>query len=112
MWVKNNEPEIFEKIYKILLPKDYIRYKLTGEFATEVSDASGMQFMDIPGRKWSDEVISKLGLDKSMLGELYESQEVSGKVNKYAASLTGLKEGTPVVGGAGARQQELSVMEL
>lgn len=101
MWVKNNEPEIFEKIYKILLPKDYIRYKLTGEFATEVSDASGMQFMDIPGRKWSDEVISKLGLDKSMLGELYESQEVSGKVNKYAASLTGLKEGTPVVGGAG-----------
>ncbi len=101
MWVKNNEPEVFEKIYKILLPKDYIRYKLTGEFATEVSDASGMQFMDIPGRKWSDEVISKLGLNQSMLGDLYESQEVSGKVDKHAASLTGLKEGTPVVGGAG-----------
>ncbi len=101
MWVKNNEPEIFEKIYKILLPKDYIRFKLTGEFATEVSDASGMQFMDIPGRKWSDEVLEKLGIEKSMLGKLYESQEISGKVHRQAAEATGLKEGTPVVGGAG-----------
>ncbi len=101
MWVKNNEPQIFEKVKKILLPKDYVRYRLTGEFATEVSDASGMQLMDIPKRKWSDEVLSKLGLEKSMLGELYESQEISGKVNKEASLLTGLKEGTPVAGGAG-----------
>lgn len=101
MWVKNNEPHIFEKIKKILLPKDYIRFRLTGEFATEVSDASGMQFMDIPARKWSSEVLDKLGVDKSWLGDLYESQEVSGKVNKQAAELSGLKEGTPVVGGGG-----------
>ena len=101
MWVKNNEPEIFEKIRKILLPKDYIRFKLTGEFATEVSDASGMQLMDIPARKWSGEVLDKLGLNRSQLGELYESQEISGKINATAAKLTGLKEGTPVVGGAG-----------
>lgn len=101
MWVKNNEPHIFEKVKKILLPKDFIRFKLTGEFATEVSDASGMQFMDIAGRKWSTEVLDKLGIEKSMLGDLYESQEVSGKVNMYASKLTGLKEGTPVVGGAG-----------
>ncbi len=101
MWVKNNEPEIFEKIKKILLPKDYIRFKLTGEFATEVSDASGMQFMDIPGRRWSGEVLSKLGIAEEQLGKLYESQEVSGKVSKYAAELTGLVEGTSVVGGAG-----------
>lgn len=101
MWVKNNEPEIFEKVKKILLPKDYIRFKLTGEFATEVSDASGMQFMDIPKRKWSSEVLDKLGIDKGLLGDVYESQEVSGKVHKAAAELTGLKEGTPVVGGAG-----------
>ncbi len=101
MWVKNNEPEIFEKVKKILLPKDYIRYMLTGEFATEVSDASGMQLMDIPGRKWSDEVLSKLEIDKSLLGKLYESQEVSGKVNNYGSQLTGLKVGTFVVGGAG-----------
>lgn len=101
LWVRNNEPQVYEKVKKILLPKDYIRYKLTGEFATEVSDASGMQLMDIPGRKWSDEVLSKLGIEKSMLGKLYESQEVTGKVNNSASSLTGLKEGTIVVGGAG-----------
>ncbi|NSW89163.1 MAG: xylulokinase [Firmicutes bacterium] len=101
MWVKNNEPHIFEKIRKILLPKDYIRFRLTGEFATEVTDASGMQFMDISNRCWSDEVISKLGIDGSMLGKMYESQEITGTVVKEAANLTGLKEGTPVVGGAG-----------
>lgn len=101
LWVKNNEPEVYAKVTKILLPKDYIRFRLTGEFATEVSDASGMQLMDIPGRKWSDEVLNKLGIEKSMLGKLYESQEVTGKVNKEASSLTGLKEGTIVVGGAG-----------
>ena len=101
MWVKNNEPGNFEKIRKILLPKDYIRFKLTGEFATEVSDASGMQFMDIPKRQWSDEVLSKLGINKEYLGKLYESYEISGKINKYASELTGLKEGTPVAGGAG-----------
>jgi xylulokinase len=101
LWVKNNEPQNFAKVKKILLPKDYIRFRLTGEFATEVSDASGMQLMDIPKRQWSDEVLRKLGIERSMLGDLYESQEVSGKVHKVAAELTGLMEGTPVVGGAG-----------
>lgn len=101
MWVKNHEPEIFEKTKKILLPKDYVRFRLTGEFATEVSDASGMQFMDIPRRQWSSEVLDKLGIDRSMLGDLYESQEVCGRLSRTAAELTGLKEGTPVVGGAG-----------
>lgn len=101
MWIKNNEPQIFEKIKKILLPKDYVRYMLTGEFATEVSDASGMQLVDIPKRKWSTEVLDKLGIEKDWLGDLYESQEVSGKISKYASELTGLRAGTPVVGGAG-----------
>jgi xylulokinase len=101
MWVKNNEPRVFEKVKKILLPKDYIRFKLTNEYATEVSDASGMQLMDIPNRIWSSEILGKLGIEKSMLGDLYESQEVSGKISRIAADLTGLKEGTPVVGGAG-----------
>jgi len=101
MWVKNNEPEIFERTYKILLPKDYIRFKLTGEFATEVSDASGMQFLDIKERKWSDYVLGKLGIDKNLLGKVYESPEVTGTINKSVAELTGLKEGTIVVGGAG-----------
>lgn len=101
MWVKNNEPNIFEKAYKILLPKDFIRFRLTGEFATEVSDASGMQFLNIKERKWSDEVLNKLGIDKSLLAEVYESPEVTGKITKQIADLTGLQEGTIVVGGAG-----------
>ena len=101
LWVQNNEPEIYEKCAHILLPKDYIRYKLTGEFATEVSDASGMQLMDIAKRDWSSEVLSKLNIDRAFLGKMYESPDVTGTVNKAASDLTGLKEGTKVVGGAG-----------
>lgn len=101
MWVKKYQPEIYEKTAKILLPKDYIRYMLTGEFASEVSDASGMQLLDVPNRKWSDEVLGKLEIDKSLLGKVYESQEVTGKVNKEASRLTGLTQDTIVVGGAG-----------
>jgi xylulokinase len=100
LWVQNNEPEIYEKCAHILLPKDYIRYMLTGEYATEVSDASGMQLMDIPGRCWSDEILYKFNIDKAMLGKLYESPDVTGKVHRRAAGLTGLREGTIVVGGA------------
>lgn len=101
LWVKNHEPQIYEKCKHILLPKDYIRYKLTGEFATEVSDASGMQLLDISKRVWSDEVLKKLDIDKSLLGKVYESQVVTGQITKSIAKLTGLKEGTIVVGGAG-----------
>ena len=101
MWVKNNEPGIYEKTAKILLPKDYIRFMLTGEFATEVSDASGTQLLNIAERKWSPEVLSKLEIDKNLLADVYESQEVSGKISPKAAEITGLAEGTPVVGGGG-----------
>jgi len=101
LWVRNNEPEIYEKCAHILLPKDYVRYMLTGEFATEVSDASGMQLLDVPNRCWSDEVLSKLGIDKSLLAKVYESPEVTGKVTAQAAELCGVPAGTPVVGGAG-----------
>ncbi len=100
-WVMNNEPEIFAKCTKVMLPKDYIRYKLTGEFATEVSDASGMQFMDIKNRCWSRELLDMLGIDIGLLPKMYESYEISGKVNSYASNLTGLCVGTPVAGGAG-----------
>ncbi len=101
LWVKNNEPEIFEKCAHILLPKDYLRFILTGEFATEVSDASGMQLLNVPNRCWSDEVLSALEIDKSLLGKVYESCEVTGEVTAEMAELTGLKKGTIVVGGAG-----------
>ncbi len=101
LWVRNNEPEIYDKCRHILLPKDYLRYILTGEFATEVSDASGMQLLDVPHRCWSKEICDALDIDMSMLAKVYESCEVTGTVTAKAAALTGLKEGTIVVGGAG-----------
>ena len=101
LWIRNNEPEVYERCAKILLPKDYIRYMLTGEFATEVSDASGMQLLDIAGRCWSGELMRMLGIDKSLVAPVYESQEISGRISEAASQLTGLAVGTPVVGGAG-----------
>ena len=101
LWVKNNEPDIYEKCRHILLPKDYLRLILTGEYATEVSDASGMQLLDVKNRCWSKEVCDTLGIDMSMLGKVYESCEVTGNLTKKMADELGLCEGTIVVGGAG-----------
>ena len=101
LWVKNNEPENYAKCRHILLPKDYIRFMLTGEYATEVSDASGMQLLDVTHRCWSKEICDKLGIDMSMLAKVYESCEVTGTITEKAAELTGLKAGTIVAGGAG-----------
>lgn len=101
LWVRENEPEIYAECRHILLPKDYIRYVLTGEFATEVSDASGMQLMDIPNRCWSEEVLEKLDIDKNLLPKMYESPEITGTVTKEIAEITGLSVNTVVVGGAG-----------
>lgn len=101
LWVRNHEPQNYEKCAHILLPKDYVRFRLTGEFATEVSDASGMQLLDIPNRCWSTEVLEKLDIDASLLAKVYESPEITGKISHEAAMLTGLSEQTTVVGGAG-----------
>ncbi len=101
LWVRNHEPENFERCRKILLPKDYIRFMLTGEFATDVSDASGMQLLDVGKRCWSEEVLEKLGVDPAWLARVVESVEITGRVTPAAAALTGLAAGTPVVGGAG-----------
>jgi xylulokinase len=101
LWVRNHEPEIFKKCRHILLPKDYVRFMLTGVYATEVSDASGMQLLDIPNRCWSKEVLARLDIDEDLLAKVYESPEITGKISEKAAQITGLKAGTPVVGGAG-----------
>ena len=101
LWVRENQPEIYAQCAHILLPKDYVRYMLTGEFATEVSYASGMQLLDVPGRCWSQEVLDKLDLDPALLAKVYESPEITGEVTNEAAKTTGLRPGTPVVGGAG-----------
>lgn len=101
LWVRKNEPENYARCRHILLPKDYIRYVLTGVFAAEVSDASGMQLLDVPGRCWSEEVLEKLDINPEYLGKLYESCEVTGTILPEIAARTGLSEKTVVVGGAG-----------
>ena len=94
LWVKENEPEIFEKCRTICLPKDYINFKLTGVFATDVSDASGTLYFDVERRKWSAEMLEILGIDESYLPKVYESSEVIGKTDKLGLSCS-------VVAGAG-----------
>jgi len=101
VWVKEEENEVFRKTYKILLPKDYIRFLLTGVFATEVSDASGTVLFDVKKRRWSKEMLSALEIPEDLMPEVFESPEVSGRISAEASSLTGLPEGTPVVGGGG-----------
>ncbi len=100
-WVQENEPGTFEKAYKVLLPKDYIRMMLTGEYTTDVTDASGTLFLDVRHRQWSHEILNCLGYERSLLPELVESAELSGKVRKWAAAETGIRVGVPVAGGAG-----------
>lgn len=101
LWIREHEPQHFERVRKVLLPKDYIRFKLTGEYATEVSDASGTALFDVVKRTWSYEMCDALGLDRSILPACYESTVVSGKVTAAAADSLGLEAGTPVVGGGG-----------
>lgn len=101
LWVRKHEPEHYAKCRHILLPKDYIRYILTGVFATEVSDASGMQLLDVPGRCWSKEVLDALSIDPHLLGTVYESCQVTGTLLPEIAEQTGLSTKTKVVGGAG-----------
>ncbi len=101
LWVKKHQPGLYAKARHILLPKDYIRFKLTGSYVSDVSDASGMQLMDVRERTWSDEILGAFGIDRALLPELVESQDISGYVSRQAASLTGLAPGTPVAGGAG-----------
>jgi xylulokinase len=101
LWVRDNEPAQFDRVRKVLLPKDYIRFRLTGEYASEVSDASGTSLFDVVQRTWSYEMCDALGLDRSILPAVYESQEVSGSLTPEAAGVLGLQAGTPVVGGGG-----------
>jgi len=99
LWIRENEPEKFSRCRHILLPKDYIRLVLTGEFATDVSDATGMQLMDVKNRCWSEEILDALQIDKSFLGKMYESQEITGYLLPEIAAECGLSEKTAVVAG-------------
>jgi len=101
LWLRNHEPRVYEKTKHVLLPKDYIRLCLTGEYATEVSDAAGTLLLDIRRRDWHRGLLSKLEIDADLLPPCFESVVVSGTISRAAAKATGLAPGTPVVGGAG-----------
>ncbi len=101
LWLRNHEPRNFERTVKVLLPKDEIRRRLTGEFATEVSDASGMLLLDVVNRCWSRRLLTKLELDADLFARCYESEEVTGQLTPEAAKLLGLSTDCVVVGGAG-----------
>jgi xylulokinase len=101
LWIRDHEPATFERAAQFLLPKDFVRFRLTGEFATDVSDASGTLLFDVAHRQWSREILEALRIDEALLPRAHESPEVTGKITREAALLTGLAAGTPVVGGAG-----------
>jgi xylulokinase len=101
LWVREHEPEVWKQARCLLLPKDYVRLRLTGDRATDVADASGTLLFDVAGRKWSSEMIAETEIDESMLPRAFESVEVTGSVSAEGAEATGLRAGTPVVAGAG-----------
>ena len=101
LWVRDHDPASYERVRRMLLPKDYIRFCLTGEYASEVSDASGTALFDVIGRRWAMPLIDKLGIDAAILPEVVESPQLTGRISMSAAQETGLRAGTPVVGGGG-----------
>ena len=101
LWVRQNEPQNWARVAHVMLPKDYVRFRLTGERAIDMADASGTLLLDVANRRWSKEVLSKSAMDVALLPSLYESPEVCGKISAAGAEATGLNAGTPVVAGAG-----------
>jgi xylulokinase len=101
LWVREHEPEIWKRSRRVLLPKDYVRFRLTGEQAIDMADASGTLMLDVAHRRWSEEMMTAAGLPMSCLPRLFESPEVCARISGEGAAATGLKVGTPVVAGAG-----------
>jgi xylulokinase len=101
LWVREVEPRNWERVAHVLLPKDYVRFRLTGERAIDMADASGTLMLDVANRRWSTEVLDRTGIAVGMLPALYESPQVCGRVSAAGAEATGLRSGTPVVAGAG-----------
>jgi xylulokinase len=101
LWVRNHEPEVYAKAAHILLPKDYVRFRLTGDYAVDKADGSGMILFDLKQRDWSREIIDTLEIPLEWLPKTHEGPEITGEITPAAASQTGLKAKTPVVGGGG-----------
>ena len=101
LWVRENEPDNWKHVRSVMLPKDYVRYRLTGERAIDMADASGTLLLDVANRRWSQEMMEAAEIKRDLLPALYESPEVCGKVSAGGAAAAGLQAGTPVVAGAG-----------
>ena len=101
LWVKKHQPEIFSRIRHVLCPKDYVRFRLTGEYAIDMQEASGTLLLDVTNRRWSEEVAEAAGVPLSWLPRLFEGPEICAHISSAGASATGLKEGTPVAAGSG-----------
>jgi len=101
LWVRDNEPALWKRFRYLLLPKDYVRFRMTGEHAMDVAEASGTLMLDVADRRWSQEMMAAVGLPMSCLPRLCESPEVCARISSAGAAHTGLQAGTPVVGGAG-----------
>ncbi len=101
LWVKQNEPEVYARVKHILLPKDYIRFKLTDEFAIDKADGAGTVLFDLQARNWSDEVLAALEIPSTWMPPTFEGTKITGTVTEKAALICGLKPGTPVVAGGG-----------
>ncbi|MGJ3238613.1 MAG: xylulokinase [Anaerolineae bacterium] len=101
LWVRQHEPDVYGRCAHILLPKDYLRYQLTGDFATDLAGAAGTSLLNVAGRDWSQEVIEALDIPAAWLPKVHEGPEITGTISAIVASLTGLQAGTPVVGGGG-----------
>jgi xylulokinase len=101
VWVREHEPQIWARIGHVLLPKDFVRLRLTGGYAVDVADGAGTLLFDLRARTWSDEVVSALGIARAWLPETFEGPAVTGLISETAAAATGLRSGTPVIAGGG-----------
>lgn len=104
LWVRENEPDVYKKVAAIVLPKDYIRLRMTGRVATDVGDAAGTLLFDVDARRWSERAMALFGVDRSLLPDVVESAAPTGSVTAWAARELGVPAGIPVVGGSGDNQ--------
>ena len=101
LWVRAHEPGIWSRVRHVLLPKDYIRWRLSGEHAIDVADASGTLMLDVAWRRWSTDLLDRVGIDVRLLPQVFESPEICARVSREAAAIVGVPAGTPIVAGAG-----------
>src|SRR5262245_38013140 len=97
LWVRTHEPEVWSRVRHLLLPKDYVRFRLSGEHAIDVADASGTLMLDVAERRWSRDMLAASGIDERILPAVFESPEVCARVSREAAELTGIPAGTPII---------------